>query len=218
MKRLVALLIMLPIGFGFSRLINQPPKLPGPVKDALDKYVAEIACTPTGTFPSDTIDNPYTICIDCDKQADAGLLTKEEGTTEIPPAVTLSGAKVKLPRPYVRYDLTDIGRKAYVPEGNNGLYARAPLFCFGKGRVVKVTNVYTPMGPYTIGIHYIAQLDDPSPFLLDPRAGRLGIPLPAAAKPGKPVLYAERDVTLIVNPVNPKDVQIGSMRINPLGQ
>lgn len=74
-------------------------------------------------------------------------------------------------------------------------------------------------GARNFGIRYIAQLDNPNPYLFDPRAKLLGIRLPDVAMEGKPVFYPEQNVTAVINPNNPNDFYLDtSLTIGPIGQ
>ncbi len=181
-----------------------PPTLAEPIKSELENSVAKMACIRAESFPF-VADS--TACLGCDALVEAGLLVKEMGS-ETP--VT------------VRYELSDIGKTAYVPGSTGETGHEASTFCFGKAHLLKITRIF---GPVTfgkqkhLGIRYIAQLDDPNPYIFDPRAKLLRIPLPSAAMPGKPALYAEQDLTAIINANNPNDFYLdASFHIGPIGE
>ena len=191
---------------------NHVVTLPEPIKAQLDDIVDTMACIKTESFPLEIESSRSKYCFDCDKLVAAGLLTKETETD----AFESSGTPVR-----VTYDLTDIGESAYVTSGTGETGYGTSSFCFGKPHIAKITRVFGPVAFGTrqnLGIRYIVQLDDPNPYVFDPRARNLGIPLPDAMMPGKPALYPEQDVTAVINAYNPNDVYIdGSMHVGPAG-
>jgi hypothetical protein len=194
---------------------KEAPKLSEPIKIELDKVVAEMACMPTRHFPFASDPRQNQTCFECDKLVQAGLLVRE-GSTE-----STGDPEGTLPA-NVRYSLTDIGGGAYVEATGDGPYGSTPRFCFGNPHVYQVTSTFGPVmlgGARNFGIRYIAQLDNPNPYLFDPRAKLLGIRLPNMAMEGKPVFYPEQDITAVINPNNPNDFYLdASLTIGPIGQ
>jgi hypothetical protein len=191
------------------------PKLSEPIKIELDKVVAEMACMPTRALPFVSDQQHNQTCFECDNLVQAGLLTRE-GSTD-----STGNSEGTLPA-NVRYNLTDIGEGAYVQATGDGPYGSTPRFCFGNPRVYRVTSTFGPVvlgGAKNFGIRYIVQLDNPNPYLFDPRAKLLRIRLPNPAMEGKPVFYPEQNITAVINQNNPNDFYLdGSLQIGPIGQ
>lgn len=211
-----ALILLAAVLGGCSK--PQPLKLAEPIQSELDKAVAEMACMPAEAFPYVSDEHPNLGCNDCNKLVAAGLLTKQGGTTPDPNDFEA----MRRWEPNVRFELTEIGQSAYVPSTNGNSYYGNSHFCFGKSHVMKITRLFGPVefgGRRNLGIRFIAQLDNPNPYIWDARAKLLDIKLPSAAMTGKPALYAETDVTAVINPNNPKDVYLdGSLHIGPIGE
>lgn len=180
----------------------------GQVAKHMDEFIARInddisqqACVKEGPFPfssrygrqsGNSRHVSYT-CEKCDILFQAGLLDKE--VIEYTPA---PGARDNQKAGFeTRYELTELGNSVYDPGSSDDLYSKdAPRFCLGKARVKQITRTTGPVmlgGVKNIGIRYVAMLDNPHPFLHDPRAKLLGIPLPA----GDPPLYPEANVTAV---------------------
>lgn len=214
----LSILLLFAISLGGCSMKQEPLKLAEPIKSELDKAVAEMACMPAEPFPFVSEEHPNLSCNNCAKLAEAGLLTKEGGKDPASGDTPIIGR----PEVNVRYDLSDLGQSAYVPSSAGNSAYGASRFCFGKAHVFKITRIFGPVmlgGQKNIGIRYIAQLDEPNPYISDSRAKLLGIPLPIAVMPGKPVLYPELDITAVINPNNPNDVYLdGSLHIGPIGQ
>lgn len=178
------------------------PSLAEPIKSELENSVAKMACIPTESFP---YAERYG-CLGCAELVEAGLLTKEMDS-ETPERV--------------RYDLSDLGKSAYIPSATGETRHGASSFCFGKARVLQITRIFGPVmlgNQKNLGIRYIAQLENPNPYIFDPRAKILRIPLPSAAMPGKPALYPEQDVTAVINSKNPNDFYLdGGLHVGPIG-
>jgi hypothetical protein len=178
-----------------------------PIKVSISKEIENLACVKALSYPFSFLErsNPY--CWNCDKLVEAGLLTKV--VVEDPFASDTSERYRR--ESDVRLELTELGRSAYIPGDENSPYFKEqPHFCFGRAYVKEITRVYGPAMNGNVkmyGIRYIAELEDPNPFLLDPRAKLLDIPLPLMGQiaGGKTVLYPERNVTVAFG--NPKDLR-----------
>lgn len=181
--------------------------LPASIKADLENQIAKMACIPTESFPF-TESPSGSGCSDCGKLVDAGLLTAEsESESETNKSVT--------------YGLSELGMRAYVPSDSGQTAYGDSHFCFGKVRLTKITRVFGPVklgNQKNLGIRYIAQLDDPDPYIFDPRAKKLGIPLPYGVL-GKPAIYPEQDVTAVISESNPNDFYLdGNLHIGPIGE
>lgn len=194
---------------------KEAPKLSEPIKAELDKTVAEMACMPTREFPFVSDPKLNRTCLECDKLIQAGLLVSEASAEP-------TGDPASMQQASVRYLLTDIGEGAYVQATGEGPYGTTPRFCFGNPHVYQITSTFGPVmlgNARNFGIRYIAQLDNPNPYLFDARAKLLGIQLPNAAMEGKPVLYPEKNITAVINVNNPNDFYLdASLQIGPIGQ
>lgn len=176
--------------------------LPASIKADLENHIAKMACIPTESFPF-TESPSGSRCSDCGKLVDAGLLTAESETNNS-----------------VIYGLSELGMRAYVPSDSGQTAYGDSHFCFGKARITKITRVFGPVkfgNQKNLGIRYIAQLDDPDPYIFEPRAKKLGILLPYGML-GKPAIYPEQDVTAVISESNPNDFYLdGSLHIGPIG-
>jgi hypothetical protein len=212
-------LVFFAISLGGCSMKQEPPKLAEPIKIELDKIVANMACIPTGQFPYVVDQQHNPMCAYCEKLVDAGLLTKETDTNSSPS----DSEQPMRASANVSYALTDIGQSAYIRGTSENTYGPdASRFCFGKPRVLQITRIFGPVmlsGQKNLGVRYIAQLDEPNPYVFDPRAKILDIPLPDPAMAGKPVLYSHQDVTVVMNPNNPNDFYLDTkLKIGPLGE
>lgn len=215
--KLLSVLVLLSIGLGGCGK-REPLKLAAPIQAELDKTVAGLPCMPAETFPYSSQDNNNAMCNQCDQLVQAGLLTRDADSPDPDPASTFFQA----PRANVRYDLTDIGRSAYVPSPDGRTAYGAAKFCFGTAHVVKITRLFGPVFmnnmQKALGIRFIAQLDNPNPFVYDPRMKMLNVRVPSAAMPGKPLIYPEIDWSAVINTNNPRDVYLdASLHIGPIG-
>lgn len=188
-------------------------RLSEPIKSELESEVAKMACIKTESFPFVSDSYKRQSCLDCEKFVVAGLLTKK---------IESDGSAGEGVPTSITYDLTDTGESAYVPSSTGEIAYGASSFCFGKPRILKITRLFGPVAIGTrnnLGIRFVVQLDDPNPFIFDPRARNLGIPLPDAMMPGKPVLYPEQDVTAVINAYNQNDFYLdASMHVGPAGE
>ncbi len=209
-------LAFLAVNLGGCSLKQEPPKLAEPIKAELEKHVAGMACITTGQFPhvEDQRSGP---CVYCERLVMAGLLTKEADAAAFPSdsGMPQSGS--------FRYELSEAGQSAYVRGTSDSTYGPdASKFCFGKPRLLQVTRIFGPVsfgGQMNLGIRYLVQLDEANPYLFDPRAKTLDIPLPEAAMEGKPVLYPPQDVTAVLNPSNPNDFYLDTkLKVGPIGE
>lgn len=215
--KFLPLLALLAIGLGGCSK-GQPRTLAPPVQAELDKFVAGLPCIPAESFPYSSQDNHNLTCNDCEAQVAAGLLTKQ--TDEPPPEP--SNSFFRASQANVRYDLTEEGRSAYVPSADGSNTYGASHFCFGNAHVLKIKRIFGPVmfgnAQKGLGIRFIAQLDNPNPLVYDSRIKALRVSLPAAAMPGKPLIYSEIDVTAIINANNPNDLYLDrNTHIGPMG-
>lgn len=187
----------------------------GEFKAKINEAIEHQACVAEGPFPfssrvsSTSMDRTSTrTCGKCEVLFQAGLLDKQ--VIEFSPSgITESGNKEF----ETIYKLTDLGLGVYVSGTDDNPYGKdPPRFCFGKAQLHKITRTFGPVnfgGAKNIGIRYVAVLENPHPFLQDPRARLLGIPLPS----GNPPLYPEADVTAVFSG---KDFYLdGSLKIGP---
>lgn len=173
------------------------------IEAKLNREIADLACVRSEAFPFSSKDSPDSPCWGCDKLVDAGLVTKEVYEDSAPERTRgNSGADV-------RFELTDLGIETFELGSDASPYGKdSSRFCFGKVRVNRISKVVGPVrlgGNTMIGIRYIAEVENPHPFLFDPLARHLDIPLPdqATATPGKSALYPERNVTAVFFPNDP---------------
>jgi hypothetical protein len=187
-------------------------KYGGPITAKLNEDIANMACVPAWPFPFSSRETPKASCTNCDKFAEAGLLTKD--VVEDPFAASSFGADTPQrykPAPDIRFELTELGKATYIAGSSDGPWGNdPPRFCFGKVHVNRITRTVGPVmngNVKMIGVRYIAEIENPNPFILDPRAKLLGIKLPFGGPmaAGKPVLYPEANVTAIFNPNNPNN-------------
>lgn len=184
----------------------------------INEAIANMACVNEGPFPfssrngrqSATSSYVTHTCDKCDVLYQAGLLSKEviEYTPE------QAAQENQKPGFETRYELTDLGKNVYIQGSGDGPYSKDPSrFCFGKARVKEITRTIGPVmlgNTKNIGIRYVAVLENPHPFLNDPRAKILGIPLPT----GSALLYPEANVTAVF--YNQKDFELdGSLQLGP---
>lgn len=168
-------------------------------KEKINEDIKYLACLKEGPFPFSTLggnksedsSNVTYKCEKCDMLFHAGLLDKKVIEYIPPPEMQkIGGSKFE-----TRFELTDLGRSAYVQGTTDGPYSKdPPRFCFGNARVDEITRTIGPInfgGNKNVGIRYVAVLENPHPYLSDPRAQLLGIPLPL----GNPPLYPEANVT-----------------------
>lgn len=179
-----------------------------PVKLKIDREIEHLACVNASYFPFSSRDRPNEGCFGCDRFVTAGLLTKEEVED---PFASDTPERYRS-EPEIRFELTELGKSAYEPGNENSPHSKdRPRFCFGRAHVKEITHVYGPAMNGNVkmyGIRYIAELEDPNPFLFDPRAKGLEIPLPLKGQmaEGKTaVLYPERNVTVAFPSNNPRD-------------
>lgn len=215
--KLLAVLMLLSIGLGGCGK-RAPLKLAAPIQAELDKAVAGLACMPAETFPYASQEHNNAMCNQCDGLVQAGLLTRDADSPDPDPASTFYQAA----RANVRYDLTDIGRSAYVPSPDGRTTYGAAQFCFGTAHVVQIKRLFGPVMvgsmQKALGIRFIAQLDNPNPFVYDPRIKQLNVRVPSAAMPGKPLIYPEIDWSAVINANNPSDVYLDSnLHVGPIG-
>lgn len=169
-------------------------------KAKINEEIKYMACVKEGPFPfssstgRQSASSSYVThnCEKCDVLYQAGLLSKE--VIENPPAPGQGSQKSGFD---TRYELTDLGNSVYTVGTSDGPYSKDPSrFCFGKARVNEITRTIGPVmlgGVQNIGIRYVAVLDNPHPFLNEPQAQLLGLPLPK----GTPPLYPEANVTAV---------------------
>lgn len=189
-----------------------------PAKLQLDRDIENMACVSAWSFPFSSRERPDASCFGCDKFVEAGLLTKEVVEDSF-----ASDTPTRYRRePEIRFTLTELGNAAYESGNEGSPHAKdRPRFCFGRAHVKEITRVYGPAMNGSVrmyGIRYIAELEDPSPYLLDPRAKLLDIPLPLMGQmaAGKTVLYPERNVTAAFpNPNDPYDFTLLDIKIGP---
>lgn len=190
---------------GCSKKDAADTSLSSPVREKINEEIANMACVQTTNFPYSSRDKSSGHCFGCDKFAEAGLLTRvdEEDPFAFDSRGSYRGALA------YRFELTELGMETYIPAG--GVDASdddAPRFCFGTAHVSKITRLVGPLmlnNQRVIGIRYIAELENPHPFIFDPRAKLLNIPLPTHNPLGGPVLYPEANVSAIFNTRDPKD-------------
>jgi hypothetical protein len=215
--RFLSLLVLAAVGLGGCTK-QQPRTLAAPIQAELDKFVSSLPCIPAESFPYSSQDNHNLTCNDCDAQVEAGLLTKQ--VDEAPPEP--SGGFFRAPQANVRYELTEAGQSAYVPSSDGRTAYGASQFCFGSAHVLKIKRIFGPVMignmQKGVGIRFIAQIDNPNPIVYDPHMKALRVELPAAAMPGKPLIYPEMDVTAIINANNPNDLYLDrNMHVGPIG-
>lgn len=183
--------------------------LSSPVREKINEEIANMACVQTMTFPFSARGISRGGCFECEKFVEAGLLTKVEEedpfASDSQEAFGRGGGR----EPDIRFELSELGMETYIPGGEDETYGKVPpRFCFGTAHVSKITRLVGPVmfnNAKVIGIRYIAELENPHPFIFDPRAKLLKIPLPNASQEGMPVLYPEENVSAIFNPNDPKD-------------
>jgi hypothetical protein len=187
------------------------------VKLQIDRDIEDLACVNALYFPFSSRARPNERCFGCDKFVMAGLLTKEEVED---PFASDTPERYRS-KPDIRLELTELGNSAYEPGDEASPHSKdQPRFCFGRAHVKEITHVYGPVMNGDVkmyGIRYIAELEDPNPFLLDPRAKVLEIPLPLKGQmaAGKTVLYPERNVTVAFPSNNPRDFTLLDIKIGP---
>ena len=189
-----------------------------PVKLQIDREIENMACVPAYSFPFSSRERPDSRCFGCDKFVEAGLLTKE--VVEDPFAEDTPARYRRDPE--IRLTLTELGNAAYESGDESSPHAKdRPRFCFGRAHVKEITHVYGPAMNGNVamyGIRYIAELENPSPYLLDPRAKLLDIPLPLMGQmaAGKTVIYPERNVTAAFPKRNdPSDFTLLDIKVGP---
>lgn len=189
------------------------------IKDALNEYLGtrDGVCIDGGpeTFktgdyrasgpfaPLDETDVYRPRCDRCDDLEEAGLLRK--GLFE---KRAYDGTSTE----EARFELTDLGKSAYSEEIRpSALIPSVSVvnwkFCFGKTTVAKIVEALPPMnfhGSIAVGVKYIAQVEDPSPFLFDPRSKPLRLAIP---KRGNPALYPPRVTSVLFYPNGKVEVE-----------
>lgn len=200
----VAMTMILVIYLVSDRFVwQQDTKQLNQVRARVDNYLQYDACVREGPFPFSTIDgkkNRYGelvhYCQKCDLLTQAGLLTKEVIKYDVPPSMERQRGETIYE---VVYDLTDLGRSLYVEGTTDDKYdPKSHRFCLGKARIKKFTRIIGPrrLGTTTYAtFKYIAVLDNPHPYLNDPRAKLLGIELPS----GNPPVYKESHTTAVLD-------------------
>ena len=187
-------------------------------KAKIDEEIKYMACVKEGPFPfssssgrkSENSSYVTHTCEKCDVLYQAGMLSKN--VIENPSAPGAQGSQVS--GFDTRYELTELGNSVYTQGTRDGPYSKDPSrFCFGKARVKEITRTFGPVtlgGVNNIGIRYVAVLENPHPFLNEPQAKLLGIPLPK----GSPQIYPEANVTAVF--YNKNDFELdGSLTIGP---
>lgn len=93
-----------------------------------------------------------------------------------------------------------------------------PRLCFGRTRFHSVAAALPPMddgGVYYHSIKLVAEAEDTSGLLFDPRIARLGLELPPRPAPGQPALYPPRIVTFQIVRMTKEYVVDDSVRYGP---
>lgn len=160
-------------------------------KEKINEDIKYLACLKEGPFPFSTLEGRK--CEKCDTLFHAGLLDKKVIEYLPPPEnQKIGGSEFE-----TRFELTNLGSSAYDQGTTDGPYGKdPPRFCFGNARVHEITRTIGPVnfgGNKNVGIRYVAVLENPHPYLSDPRAQLLGIPLPS----GSPPHYPEANVTAV---------------------
>lgn len=206
LKITAVIMLLLFVNFISNHYVfNQHSKQLEDVRNELNPYLQYRACIREGPFPFSSLEakmkgsryKPGRTCEKCELLAHAGLLTKNIAEYEIPPSEEYPNGDTVYE---VVYDLSELGRAHYIEGASDSVYElNTHRFCFGKARIDKFTRI---IGPERIGMtvyttfRYIAVLDNPSPYLKDPRAKLLDIEIPE----GDPLRYKESYTTAVLGP------------------
>lgn len=142
-------------------------------------------------------------CDRCDDLAEAGLLRR--GLVE---KRAYDGTSTQ----EARFELTELGRSAYSEDIRPSTLIPSVTvvnwkFCFGKTTVAKIVEALPPMnfhGSIAVGVKYIAQVEDPNPFLFDPRSKPLRLAVP---RQGTQALYPPRVTSVMFYPNGKVEVE-----------
>lgn len=180
-------------------------------KPKIDEEIANQLCIMAPNL--DEVNSRHS-CFNCDQYIQGGLLSavEENASTD----ASFSDRAQNYSPPQMHYELSEIGMKLYQPAHDKDY----PRFCFGKLRVHHFTRTFGPVmlgNAMNFGMHYVAEVINPEPYLFDSRARTLHIPLPMQPAAGQPTLMPEANVTAVMRPDNPKDFYLdGSLEIGPI--
>lgn len=177
--------------------------------------VSEPLCLEAGPFPVDSGAVKGT-CDKCQALYAQGFLTRMISDDEY--------------KPSVRYDLSDLGRRAFVYKADPELLALVrrrfdeqgrrdetvdakalgkSRLCFGRTRFHSITDALAPItfgGTKVFSAKVVTEVRDTSGLLFDPRIRALGLPVPEAPEPGAPALHPPQVWSFQVFPDGSLDV------------
>jgi hypothetical protein len=203
--RLASLLLLSALGACGRAPVD--PALAADAARAFDEasIEADPLCVHVGPFPVRAA-----VCPACEGLAKAGFLEPHYlGSEVVQYSLTAAGRDRYETRPdeerlaLIRSRFERMGK----PDEFDPARIEHPRLCFGRTRFHAVVEALAPMtlgGNTYRSVKLVAVATDTSGLLFDPRLAPIGLPIPARAEAGKPLLYPPQVVTLEYVPGDPQ--------------